>query len=320
MTKWKGGIAKITMPTPFPVGDVNVFLIKGERLTMVDAGTNTDESWNSFIKQLNELHLTPNDIDQIILTHHHPDHVGLLAYFPESVEVYGHPLNQPWLTISDEFIKLNEDFFVTALVEFGVPEQFLSLKHEFRKSTKFSCNRTLTGPLIEGDAPIGLKEWKVIETPGHASSHIGLFREKDGIYIGGDLLLPHISPNPMLEPPLTGEQERSKPQLQLNASLKKLLTYHITTVYPGHGDKITEVQPLVEKRLSRQHDRAIQVKKWLQQKEMTVFEVCQRLFPHIYERELILTLSETVAQIDYLLSLGEITMINKEFPYRYKAN
>lgn len=320
MTEWRNGIAKITLPTPFPVGDVNVFLVKGERLTLVDAGTKTEIAWNSFVKQLNELHLSPNDIEQIIITHHHPDHVGFLAYFPKEVEVFGHPLNQPWLTITESFIEANEQFFVETLAEFGVPESFLTLKHEFRKTTKYSCNRLLTGHLVEGDTPLGLSEWKVIETPGHASSHIGLFREKDGAYIGGDQLLPHISPNPILEPPLPGEQERFKPQLQLNASLKKLASYPIEIVYPGHGADIAEVKPLIEKRLSRQHDRAMQVKKWLEQEEMTVFEVCQRLFPHIYERELILTLSETVAQFDYLLSLQEITKINKEFPYRYKAN
>lgn len=320
MSEWRNGIARITLPTPFPVGDVNVFLIKGERLTLVDAGTNTDIAWNSFVKQLNELHLSPNDIEQIIITHHHPDHVGLLAYFPETVEVYGHPLNQPWLTISESFIKTNEDFFVRTLAEFGVVDSFLALKNEFRRTTKYSCERNLTGHLHEGDTPLGLPEWKVIETPGHATSHIGLFRERDGAFIGGDLLLPHISPNPLLEPPESGNQERSQPQLDLNASLKKIASMEIDTVYPGHGENITEVQPLIEKRLSRQHDRAMQVKEWLKREELTVFEVCQRLFPHIYERELILTLSETVAQFDYLLSLQEITMISKEFPYRYKAN
>ena len=320
MSEWTNGIARITLPTPFPVGDVNVFLIKGERLTLVDAGTNTDIAWNSFVKQLNELHLSPNDIEQIIITHHHPDHVGLLAYFPETVEVYGHPLNQPWLTISESFIKTNEDFFVRTLAEFGVVDSFLALKNEFRRTTKYSCERTLTGHLREGDTPLGLPEWKVVETPGHATSHIGLFRESDRAFIGGDLLLPHISPNPLLEPPELGIQERPRPQLDLNASLKKIASLEIDTVYPGHGENITEVQPLIEKRLSRQHDRAMQVKEWLKREELTVFEVCQRLFPHIYERELILTLSETVAQFDYLLSLQEITMISKEFPYRYKAN
>jgi len=320
MTKWRNGIAKIALPTPFPVGDVNVYLIKGDQLTLVDAGTNTSEAWNALVKQLNDLHLTPNDIEQIILTHHHPDHAGLLNYFPEAIGVYGHQLNQRWLTITEPFIEENEAFFIRTIQEFGVSERFLSLKNEFRKTTKYSCNRTLSGHLVEGDTPPGLSGWKVIETPGHASSHIGLFRETDGAYIGGDHLLPHISPNPILEPPLPGDIERPQPQLQLNASLKKISKYPIQCVFPGHGDEITEVGPLIEKRLGRQHDRAMQVKKWLAEDAMTVYEVCQRLFPHIYERELILTLSETVAQIDYLLSLQEITMINREFPYRYKAN
>ena len=38
MTEWIDGIAKLTLPTPFPVGDVNAYLIKGDRLTLVDAG------------------------------------------------------------------------------------------------------------------------------------------------------------------------------------------------------------------------------------------------------------------------------------------
>ena len=45
MAEWKDGIAKITLPTPFAVGDVNAYLIKGERLTLVDCGIKTKESW-----------------------------------------------------------------------------------------------------------------------------------------------------------------------------------------------------------------------------------------------------------------------------------
>ena len=159
--------------------------------------------------------------------------------------------------------------------------------------------------MLEGGTPQGLNDWKVIETPGHASSHIGLFREKDGAYIGGDLLLPHISPNPILEPPLQGEKERPQPQLELNASLKKIAEFPIQFVYPGHGDKISEVGSVIEARLERQHNRAMLVKTWLDKENLTVFEICQRLFPRIYEKELLLALSETVAQVDYLLSLQE---------------
>src|SRR4051812_31399405 len=101
MTEWKNGIAKITLPTPFPVGNVNVYLIKGERLTLVDAGVKTEESWSLLSKQMAELNLTPDDIEQVVLTHHHPDHTGMLDFFPESLDVYGHQLNERWIHPSE---------------------------------------------------------------------------------------------------------------------------------------------------------------------------------------------------------------------------
>ncbi len=321
MTEWKNGIAKITLPTPFPVGDVHVYLIKGDRLTLVDAGTKTTESKAAFVKQLADLKLTPNDIEQVILTHHHPDHMGLLDIFPETVEIAGHPHNQRWLSLSEPFLQGNEVFYHRTFKEFGVPEKLISysIKKELDQTIEYSCDRSLSSQLLEGDTPRGLSDWKAIETPGHASSHIGLFREKDGAYIGGDLLLPHISPNPILEPPVPGEKGRPQPQLELNASLKKIAEFPIQCVYPGHGDNITEVGSVIDARLERQHNRAMLVKKWLDKENLTVFEICQRLFPRIYEKELLLALSETVAQVDYLLSLQEINIMNNESLF-IKAN
>lgn len=81
MAKWKDGIAKLVIPTPFPVGDVNVYAVKGEKLTLVDAGPKTDEAWEALKSQLKELNLTPGDFEQVVLTHHHPDHAGSLDFF-----------------------------------------------------------------------------------------------------------------------------------------------------------------------------------------------------------------------------------------------
>ncbi|WNS74132.1 MBL fold metallo-hydrolase [Bacillus sp. DTU_2020_1000418_1_SI_GHA_SEK_038] len=308
MAEWKNGIAKLVIPTPFAVGDVNIYVMKGERLTLVDVGPKTEDAWEALTAQLKDLHLSPEDIEQVILTHHHPDHAGLLDFFPSSLDVFGHRNNERWVMRTDAFLKAHDEFYYDLLPKCGIPDQYLSFISSLKKSLRFSCSRSLTGVLEEGDTPPGLDDWKVIETPGHAQSHIGLFREKDGVFIGGDHLLAHISPNPLMEPPLPGETQRPKPQLQYNESLKKLMQFPIQLVYSGHGEDIYNPNELIEKRLARQHERAIFIKKWLEQEPLTVFEICKRLFPAVYEKEFGLTISETIAQLDYLDALGEISI------------
>jgi glyoxylase-like metal-dependent hydrolase (beta-lactamase superfamily II) len=318
MTEWKDGIAKLTLPTPFAVGDVNAYLIKGERLTLVDTGVKTEESWNSMTEQMADLNLGPADIEQVILTHHHPDHSGMLDFFPDDLKVYGHPLNERWIHPTETFFQEQEEFFKVLFREFGLPDEYLPFLSNLRRTQKYLCKRPLTGQIVEGMTPPGLRDWKVIETPGHAQSQIALFREKDGVLIGGDLILAHISPNPLLEPPVPGENERPKSQLQHNHSMKKLLSYPISLVYTGHGEEIFQLEELIEKRLTRQHERAMTVLNWLKEEPLTVFEICQRLFPSVYKRELMLTISETVGQLDYLTSIGEI--ISKDIqPVLYQA-
>lgn len=319
MTQWKNGIAKITLPTPYAVGDVNVYVIKGDRLTLVDVGPKTPEAWTSLNEQLKQLHLEPRDIEQIVLTHDHPDHSGMLDYFSESLDVYGHHLNDRWLTHPDSFLHEIERFYKDLFIEFGIPEQYLLFLKGMRKLVDEYCTRSLTGYLAEGDSPFGLPDWKVVETPGHAQSHIGLYREKDGVYIGGDQLLAHISPNPLIEPPLPGETIRPKSLLQYNKSLRKMLEIPIHFVYSGHGEEVYHPHELILKRLGQQHERALKIKGWLEKDSLTVFEACQQLFPKVYQRQFHLTISETAAQFDYLDDLQEIKMNNEAGVFRYYA-
>ena len=81
LVNWDGNIAKIILPTPFPVGDVNVYVVKGDVLTLVDTGVQSKESKEALSYQLGQLGLKIKDIEQIILTHHHPDHAGCIYAF-----------------------------------------------------------------------------------------------------------------------------------------------------------------------------------------------------------------------------------------------
>jgi glyoxylase-like metal-dependent hydrolase (beta-lactamase superfamily II) len=319
MTTLVNDIAKITLSTPFAVGDVNVYLVKGDALTLVDAGPLTDTAWVQLTGQLSLLGYTPLDIEQIVLTHHHPDHAGLLDRFSSSVKIYGHPYNKFWLDRNEYFHDVYDRFFLQLAIESGLPQEYLRAIHKFKSPLKFMGNRKLDIEIKEGDVIPGMEDWTIIETLGHAQSHLSFYRESDGVLIAGDHILANISPNPLIEPPFEGELERSKPLLQYNASLKKLLDIPISLAYTGHGDNITEVHGLIPRRLGKQDERARGVLEMIKGNRLTVFDICKTLFPSVYQKELGLTLSETIGQLDYLESLHYIKKEMHEGVYYYFA-
>lgn len=306
MSEWiLHDIGKITMPTPFPVGSVNVFLIKGEALTLIDAGVKTKTAWEAFQAGLKDLGFTPRDIEQVVLTHDHPDHVGLLDFMPD-VQVLGHIKCQRWMYRTDSFMQEYRSFYKAIFHEFGVPDSLAFNIKRMEASLNFSCKRNLTMELKEGMELRGLPGWQVVETPGHAQSHLSFINESRGLMFGGDHILATISSNPLIEPPEHPSVERPKPQLQYNESLRKLKSFHIETVFSGHGKEVTHIPKLIDRRLNRQHDRAMKVIEIMGDKQMTGFEICQALFPQVYEKELNLTMSETIGQLDYLMEIGRI--------------
>src|SRR5262245_49254100 len=70
-------IEKLVIPTPFPVGPINVYLIPDDPITLIDTGPKTEEAIPALRVQLRNLGFIFKDIRRIILTHTHEDHCGL---------------------------------------------------------------------------------------------------------------------------------------------------------------------------------------------------------------------------------------------------
>ncbi|MUK87202.1 MBL fold metallo-hydrolase [Ornithinibacillus sp. L9] len=312
-------ISQITVPTPFAVGDTHVYILKGDTLSLIDAGVKTTEAWEAFTIQLKELGYYPNDIEQIILTHHHPDHIGLVENFPRAKRMIAHKNVDLWLTRDESFFNHYEQFFRELFQMSGVPKEYHGFLDKLRRPLLFAGTGKLTDIITEGDALPGHDEWKVIETKGHAQSHLSFIREEDGSFIGGDHLLSHISSNPLLEPPLHFGQARPKPMLQYRNNLQKCLSLGITKVYPGHGEMFSNINDLVPARLVKQEQRARKVLTLLREYSQTAFQICQQIFPKQYEKQLDLTMSETIGQLDYLENENLISKTNEDGVIYYHA-
>ena len=126
-------IQKIVIPTPFAVGDVNAFLIKGDTLSLVDAGPKTPEAYEALKHGIKEAGYSFNDIEQVILTHHHPDHAGWIDAF-DNAKVLGHTYNDLWLKRDEAFFRYHDAFYLECLIEEGVPEQYLGWVKKMKRS------------------------------------------------------------------------------------------------------------------------------------------------------------------------------------------
>lgn len=292
-------IHKIIIPTPFAVGDVNAYLVKGDALTLFDAGPKTDEALEAIKFGIKEAGYSINDVEQVVLTHHHPDHAGWVDAFPKA-EILGHQYVDHWLRHRPEFLDYRMEFYQMHLALQGVTEPYLSYILEVRQELEMIGKIPLTQILADGDYVPGHPGLKAYETLGHAQSHLIFHDESSNEVIGGDLLLDKVSSNPLVEPPNDMSFERPKSLLQYNESLKFLRDLNVGTVYGGHGENVENASQLITDRLERQKKRALKVLQMLD-KPKTVFETTMELFPKVYASQPGLTVSETLGQLDYLV-------------------
>ena len=304
-------IYKIEIPTPYEVGDVNAFVVKGDALTLFDVGPKTMEAYDALKWGIRAAGYELRDIEQVVLTHHHPDHAGWVDAFPHA-EILGHAYNDKWLRHDEEFLQYHERFYSERLFEHGVPQEYIQPSVYVRRELELVGERPLTQILGDGDEVPGHPGLKAIETLGHAQSHLIFWDEKTHHVIGGDLLLEKITPNPLIEPPLDRTLGRAKSLLQYNESLEILRQLPVKMMHTGHGGELENIPLLIDKRLERQHQQSMKVLELLGEDQLTVVQVTMRLYPAIFQRKLGLTLSKTLGHLDYLEANHYITSTKTE--------
>ena len=74
----EAGVHRLRIPTPFAVGRVNCYLIEDEPLTLVDTGPNSGKALDELQSQLAARGHSIDDLELVVLTHQHIDHLGLV--------------------------------------------------------------------------------------------------------------------------------------------------------------------------------------------------------------------------------------------------
>src|SRR5580765_2479500 len=112
-------IIPLAIPTPFYVGDVNVYLIKQDPLTLIDVGPKTDEAAKTLRDKLAAHGVKFSDVRRIVLTHAHEDHCGLARQVRDEAK-NAEILVHDWET-GHLFGRLARDHHKRLLLRSGVP-------------------------------------------------------------------------------------------------------------------------------------------------------------------------------------------------------
>ncbi len=208
----------------------NVILIEGEKRILIDPGLKTPPGLNS--------------IDEIWITHCHPDHTRSIKHF--SSPVYTHPLARKILEAPSPPLALRE-FELSSVRE--ITKNFTRIKANTINSMAERCYRIFSAPLVTGWRRIKIKGTledgeerygiKILYLPGHTPDGMGYFLPEEKILISGDILIGSIIRHSNLYSPSSDID-------QAIYSLEKMLSLSPSIILPGHGRPVFNATHIIK--------------------------------------------------------------------------
>ena len=304
----EAGISLMRIPTPFAVGRVNTYLIEDDPLTLIDSGPNSGKALDELHRQLEALGHGIEELELIVVTHQHIDHMGLVEILANrsGAEVAAIDVLAPFLANYSEESERDDEHAAELMRRHGIPDEMVialrSVSNSFRA---WGSGATVTRELRDGER-IELRD-RTLEVqlrPGHSPSDTLFWDLERRILIGADHLIGHISSNPLLARPLDGSERRPQALLTYLESLRRTRELPAEIVLPGHGEPVTEHAALIDSRIAMHRRRAEKLHSLIAAEPLTAYQLAHRLWGNVAVTQAFLTLSEVIGHMDLLIADG----------------
>ncbi|MFN2305760.1 MAG: MBL fold metallo-hydrolase [Paracoccaceae bacterium] len=303
------GILWMRLPLPMALDHVNIYALDdGDGWTLIDTGFDSRRS-RAIFEALLTGPLAGKPVTRVIVTHHHPDHVGLAGWFvaqgAELVMTRTAWLMARMLTLDVQDRPSPEQvrFYERA----GMDAEVLAQRRAERPFNFADCVAALPlgfTRLTEGQSiRIGQRNWTVRIGHGHAPAHATFWR--DDLVIGGDQLLPSISANLGVYP-TEPEADPVGDWLDSCAAFKPFATA-TQLVLPGHKLPFTGLPARLDQMIQNHHGALQRLMKFLDRPKSA-----GECFLPLFKREITgsaygLALVEAVAHVNHLHRNGQVT-------------
>jgi glyoxylase-like metal-dependent hydrolase (beta-lactamase superfamily II) len=257
--------------------NVNVYLIEGERENLlIDTGLDTPASYAVLTGELKKYGFDIKDINQIVITHVHPDHFGLAGKLKQLTgakiafsEIEAASLDS-YYSDADSLTTKMGDF----LRANGLPEEMSTTLGETEMPFREFVTPVLPDAKLKEGKKITIEpfEFKVLITPGHAAGHVCLYEQNRKLLFSGDHILLEITPHIGFS-----SQASFDPLGDYIKSLKNLSKLEVRLVFPGHGPTFSGLKQRIEDLLRHHEHRNKEVIDAVQDDLKTPYQIAQEI-------------------------------------------
>jgi glyoxylase-like metal-dependent hydrolase (beta-lactamase superfamily II) len=322
------GIHCLPIPTPFAVGRVNCYLIDDEPLTLVDTGPNSGKALDELEQALRAHGRRIEDLERIVITHQHLDHMGLVGILARrsGAEVVVLDLLAPVIEEFGAYAERDDELAEALMLRHGIPRDVVTaLRSVSRSFRAWGGSAPVDRRLADGEElAFAGRTLQALHRPGHSPSDTLFWDAERQVLVGGDHLIGHISSNPLISRPLggrSGEPGDGRPRALMTylRSLTETRNMPIEVVLPGHGEPVTDHANLIDERFALHERRAAKIGGLIADRPLTAYEIAQSLWGNVAVTQAYLTLSEVLGHVDLLLDRGAIKESEVGGVIRYEA-
>lgn len=286
------------------MGPVQIYLVDGDPLTLIDTGVARPESRRALEAAFDALGLALDEVRRVVLTHHHTDHMGQVQTLRDAgadLELNVHADDADDVELysmeRDERIEDGNDLFR----EYGVPEDLLARQtaqiRSWLEKEPPLCAPTRVERRLRDRDRLAFKDFEleVLHAPGHTAGHILLHEAVSGTLLTGDHIMGRAVPFTesyfVSGPPDPGDPLRRRPRFRglpsYLESLGSLGGRALRWILPAHGGiidrparAIEEAQLFYEVRIQR-IERALTRAAESAGGRVSAWEVWRLLFPKL---------------------------------------